>query len=64
MSGPGLKSADERTLEYLREVAIQAAKDLAAGKLKKKPRKKNLVDKVHTVCVEMIRSVVRIYYGT
>uniref|UniRef100_UPI00358FA83D trifunctional enzyme subunit alpha, mitochondrial n=1 Tax=Myxine glutinosa TaxID=7769 RepID=UPI00358FA83D len=28
--GPGLKPADERTMEYLEEVAIQAAKSLAA----------------------------------
>ncbi|XP_022687795.1 trifunctional enzyme subunit alpha, mitochondrial-like isoform X2 [Varroa jacobsoni] len=32
--GPGLKSADERTLEYLEEVACQAARDLATGELK------------------------------
>ena len=44
--GPGLKSSEDRTLEYLREVAVQAAKDLASGKLKRKPRNKSLVDKV------------------
>ncbi|XP_033100715.1 trifunctional enzyme subunit alpha, mitochondrial-like [Anneissia japonica] len=32
--GPGLKTAEENTMQYLEEVAIQAAKDLAAGKLK------------------------------
>lgn len=34
--GPGLKSAEENTLEYLEETAIKAAKDLASGKLKVK----------------------------
>lgn len=32
--GPGLKSAEENTIEYLEQTAIQAAKDLASGKLK------------------------------
>lgn len=32
--GPGLKTAEENTLEYLEETAIKAAKDLASGKLK------------------------------
>lgn len=32
--GPGLKPADETTLEYLEEVAIFMAKQLAEGKLK------------------------------
>lgn len=43
--GPGLKPADERTLEYLEEVAIKAAKDLASGSLKPN-RKKSLVEKI------------------
>lgn len=34
--GPGLKSADESTMEYLEETAIKAAKDLASGTLKVK----------------------------
>ncbi|XP_030838580.1 trifunctional enzyme subunit alpha, mitochondrial [Strongylocentrotus purpuratus] len=32
--GPGVKPLDERNIEYLEEVAIQAARDLAAGKIK------------------------------
>lgn len=32
--GPGLTPANERTLEYLEEVAIKVAKDLASGKMK------------------------------
>lgn len=32
--GPGLKSAEENTMEYLEETAIRAAKDLASGTLK------------------------------
>ncbi|XP_037068080.1 trifunctional enzyme subunit alpha, mitochondrial-like [Pollicipes pollicipes] len=42
--GPGLKSADERTLEYLEEVAVGTASQLAAGGLKPK-RDKGLADK-------------------
>lgn len=43
--GPGITSAEERTLEYLEEVAIQAAKDLASGKLTPN-RKRPLVEKL------------------
>lgn len=32
--GPGLKTAEENTIEYLELTAIQAARDLASGKLK------------------------------
>ncbi|XP_071487761.1 trifunctional enzyme subunit alpha, mitochondrial-like [Diadema antillarum] len=32
--GPGVKPIDERNIEYLENVAIQAARDLAAGKIK------------------------------
>ena len=32
--GPGLMPADQRTLEYLEEVAIFTAKQIASGKLK------------------------------
>lgn len=32
--GPGLKSAEANTIEYLEETAIKAAKDIASGKLK------------------------------
>lgn len=32
--GPGLQSAESNTIEYLEYTAIQAAKDLASGKLK------------------------------
>jgi len=32
--GPGLKPPEERTLEYLEEVAIFTAKQIASGKLK------------------------------
>ena len=32
--GPGLKSPEARTLEYLEEVAIATAKQIASGKLK------------------------------
>lgn len=32
--GPGLKPADENTIEYLEKTAIKAASDLASGALK------------------------------
>merc|ERR1719334_1842201 len=44
--GPGLKSADERTLEYLEEVAIKSAKKLVSGDLKPKRGPKNTMDKL------------------
>lgn len=31
--GPGLKSAEENTIEYLEKVAIQTAKDISTGKI-------------------------------
>uniref|UniRef100_S4RGH5 enoyl-CoA hydratase n=1 Tax=Petromyzon marinus TaxID=7757 RepID=S4RGH5_PETMA len=43
--GPGLKSPQDRTLEYLEEVAITCAQDLAAKRLSNK-KKKGLVQKV------------------
>lgn len=44
--GPGLKSAEENTIAYLEETAIKAAKDLANGKLKVKPGKLCLEQKI------------------
>ncbi|ELU04463.1 hypothetical protein CAPTEDRAFT_162556 [Capitella teleta] len=44
--GPGLGTPDQNTRDYLEKVAIQTAKDLVDGKVKKVPRKKNLMDKV------------------
>ena len=41
--GPGLKSPEENTLEYLEEVAVDVAKQLASGKLKPN-RKRPLVE--------------------
>ena len=41
--GPGLKSPEERTLEYLEEMAINTAKDIASGKIKIN-RKRPLVE--------------------
>jgi len=43
--GPGLKPAEQRTIEYLEEVAVEIASQLAAGKLKA-TRKKSSMDKV------------------
>lgn len=44
--GPGLSQPDVRTLAYLEEVAVKAAKDLASGDLKAKRGPKNLMEKV------------------
>ncbi len=42
LTGPGLKPANEATRDYLEQVAIQYARGLANGSVKKTPRKKNL----------------------
>lgn len=38
--GPGLKSPEERTMEYLEEVAVETARDLASGALPKPSRER------------------------
>ena len=43
-SGPGTKGPQERTLEYLEEVAVQTARGIVNGTVKKTPKKKSLVD--------------------
>lgn len=44
--GPGLSLPEVRTIEYLEEVAIKIAKDLATGKLKVDRSTKSPVDKI------------------
>ena len=44
--GPGLGSPNERTLEYLEEIAIKSAKNLATGELRVKREPKGLVPKL------------------
>lgn len=44
--GPGLKSAEENTMEYLEKVAIQTAKDIAMGKIVVDRTKTGLVKKL------------------
>ncbi|XP_054742290.1 trifunctional enzyme subunit alpha, mitochondrial [Anastrepha obliqua] len=44
--GPGVAAAEENTIEYLEQVAIQAAKDIAHGKLKVERGSKHVTDKV------------------
>ncbi|XP_058819370.1 trifunctional enzyme subunit alpha, mitochondrial [Topomyia yanbarensis] len=44
--GPGLKSAEENTLEYLEKVAVQVAKDIASGTLKVNRKKTGLVNSI------------------
>jgi enoyl-CoA hydratase / long-chain 3-hydroxyacyl-CoA dehydrogenase len=43
--GPGLKHPGENTRDYLESVAIQAAKDMADGKLKRTPKKPTLMNR-------------------
>ncbi|UYV72665.1 HADHA [Cordylochernes scorpioides] len=50
--GPGLKSADETTMEYLEEVAVAAARDLADKKLKPN-RNASLSDKLMKVALSI-----------
>lgn len=42
-TGPGLKPSEERTIEYLEEVAVTFAKDLSDKKISLK-REKGLVE--------------------
>lgn len=44
--GPGLQPLEQNTMEYLENVAVQVAKDLASGKLKIDREKKGLSDKI------------------
>lgn len=44
--GPGIKAPNERTRDYLEECAIEYAKGLADGSIKKTPRKKSLMDQI------------------
>ena len=44
--GPGSKPPAERTREYLEQVAVETARGLVNGTVKKSPRKKNMMDKV------------------
>lgn len=44
--GPGLDFPEARTIQYLEEVAVGIARDLAAGKLKVDRSKKSLFDKI------------------
>jgi enoyl-CoA hydratase/long-chain 3-hydroxyacyl-CoA dehydrogenase len=44
--GPGVKSAEENTIEFLEKVAIQTAKDISSGKLKINREKTGLVNKI------------------
>jgi len=44
--GPGIASPDDRTRDYLEEVAVQTARGLASGSIKRAPRAKSLMEKV------------------
>ncbi|XP_055386187.1 trifunctional enzyme subunit alpha, mitochondrial [Condylostylus longicornis] len=44
--GPGILPAEQNTIQYLEKVAIQTAKDLAAGKLKVDRQKSGLMNNV------------------
>ncbi|KAG8241893.1 hypothetical protein J6590_076580 [Homalodisca vitripennis] len=43
--GPGLGTPEQRTMEYLEDIAVQSARALASGELKA-DRKKSLMDKI------------------
>lgn len=50
--GPGLASPEIRTQQYLEEVAVSIAKQLASGKLKVDRSKKSLPDKVFNFALQ------------
>lgn len=50
--GPGVENSDVRTLQYLEEVAIKTAKDLASGDLKAKRGPKNLMENVMNTALQ------------
>lgn len=50
--GPGLLPPEQNTMQYLEQVAIQVAKDLADGKMKIK-REKGLMDKLMNVALSI-----------
>ncbi|XP_005110023.1 trifunctional enzyme subunit alpha, mitochondrial [Aplysia californica] len=44
--GPGVADPEQNSLAFLEQVAVQTARDLAAGRLKRTPRKKGMSDKI------------------
>lgn len=50
--GPGLTPAENRTMEYLEEVAVKTARQLATGQLKVDRTKKGLVDKIMNMALK------------
>lgn len=50
--GPGLAPPEVRTRQYLEEVAVGVAKQLASGKLKPDRAKKSLMDKILTFALQ------------
>ncbi|KAK3738391.1 hypothetical protein RRG08_037028 [Elysia crispata] len=44
--GPGVGDGETNTLHYLETVAVDVARGMADGKVKRTPRKKNLTDKI------------------
>lgn len=61
--GPGLKPGPERTLEYLEEIAIETAKQLASGKLKVNRTRPLMERKLakfklyHTTCIYNVNAI-------
>ncbi|KAJ6648449.1 Trifunctional enzyme subunit alpha, mitochondrial [Pseudolycoriella hygida] len=58
--GPGLKSAEENTIEYLEKVAIQTAKDISTGKITVDRTKRGLMNKIteYALGIEFIKNKV------
>ncbi|XP_039764703.1 trifunctional enzyme subunit alpha, mitochondrial [Pararge aegeria] len=50
--GPGLGQPEKNTMQYLENVAIQIAKDIASGKIKVDRSKKGLVEKVTAMAMQ------------
>lgn len=51
IKGPGLKSPEERTIEYLEEVAIECAKGITNKKISLRKQKGTMQSKLYWICL-------------
>lgn len=51
IKGPGLKSPEEGTMEYLEEVAIECAKGIANKKISLRKEKGTMQSKLYWICL-------------
>lgn len=58
--GPGVKSAEENTIEFLEKVAIQTAKDISSGKLKVNREKTGALNKVtqYALGLDFVKNII------